>query len=68
MQTQKLSFGQRAQNLREASDALRKHANAVREDASMLMGIAETVMSEVLLMEASAKRFAEKRPRKARQD
>jgi hypothetical protein len=61
MPTQKQPFGQRASKLREAAEALRVHANAVRDDASMFAGIAETVMSEVLLMEASAKRFAEKR-------
>ena len=67
METKKLSFGQRAHNLRGVAEALRQHANAVRDDANMLMGMSETVMSEVLLMEASAKRFAEKpRPRKAR--
>ena len=66
MPTQKPSFGQRAQKLRGVAEALRQHANAVRDDATMLMGMSETVMSEVLLMEASAQRFAEKRTTKAR--
>ena len=66
MTTTKPSFGERARKMREASEALRTHANAVRDDASMLMGIAETIMSEVIEMEASAKRFAEKRQKARR--
>ena len=66
MTATKPSFGERARKLREAAEALRKHANAVRDDASMLLGIAEAVMSEVIEMEASAKRFAEKRQKARR--
>ena len=66
MTTTKPSFGERAGKMREAAEALRTHANAVRDDASMLMGIAETVMGEAIEMEASAKRFAEKRQKARR--
>ena len=64
--TTKPTFGERAGKLREAAEALRKHASAVRDDAGMLMCIAETVMDEVLEREASAKRFAEKRQKARR--
>ena len=66
MQTKNQTFGQRATKMRETAEALRVHADAVREDANMLFGIAETVMNEAILMEANVKKFAERRTTKAR--
>lgn len=66
MQTKTQTFGQRATKMRETAEALRVHADAVREDANMFKAFAETVMTEALLMEANVKKFAERRTTKAR--
>jgi len=66
MPKKKPSFGQRAQRMRESAEALRTFSRTMHEDADKLMGIAETVMSEALEMEASAKRFADRRPQARR--
>lgn len=52
--------------MRESAEALRTFSRTMHEDADKLMGIAETVMSEALEMEASAKRFADRRPQARR--